>query len=67
MFKERLIELRKEKGLTQVEFAKAIGYTQAQISQWESGINEPKASAIIAISDYFGICADYLLGRKDFY
>lgn len=67
MFGKRLQELRKENGLSQKEFAKAIGYSQSQISQWETNINEPTASAIIKIANYFNVCADYLLGRKDYY
>ncbi len=66
MFGKRLQELRKEKGLSQKDFAIAIGYSQAQISQWETNVNEPTASAIIKIADYFNVSTDYLLGRNDF-
>ena len=66
MFGKRLQELRKEKGLSQKDFAIAIGYSQAQISQWETNVNEPTASAIIKIADYINISTDYLLCRKDF-
>lgn len=65
MFGKRLQELRKEHGLNQKDFAKAIGYSQAQISQWETNVNEPTASALIKIADYFNVEIDYLLGRKD--
>lgn len=65
MFGKKLQELRKESGLNQKEFAKAIGYSQAQISQWETGVNEPTASALVKIADYFNVEVDYLLGRKE--
>lgn len=64
MFGKRLQELRKEHGLKQKDFAQTIGYSQSQISQWETGVNEPTASALIKIADYFDISVDYLLGRE---
>lgn len=64
MFGARLQELRKERGLNQKDFAKAIGYSQSQISQWETGVNEPTASALIKIADFFDVSVDYLLGRE---
>lgn len=65
MFGKRLQELRKERGLSQKDFAMAIGYSQSQISQWETNVNEPTASALIKIADYFNVAIDYLLGRND--
>lgn len=63
MFRHRLQELRKERGLNQKDFAKAIGFSQSQISQWETGVNEPTASSLTVIADYFNVSVDYLLGR----
>ena len=67
LFASRLKELRKENNVSQTELAKAIGYSQAIISQWENEIFEPTASAIVAVANFFNVCADYLLGRKDIY
>jgi transcriptional regulator with XRE-family HTH domain len=57
-------ELRTEKHLTQEELAKNIGVTSRAISYWENEINEPKASYIAKLADYFDVTADYLLGRE---
>ena len=65
MFGKRLQELRKEHRLNQKDFANAIGYSQSQISQWETGVNEPTASALTKIADYFNVSVDFLLGRSD--
>lgn len=62
---EQLKNLRKEHSLTQKELAKIIQVDQASISLWEKEINEPKASYIIALADYFKISTDFLLGRVD--
>ena len=65
-FKEILKELRQEKGVTQKELATAIGVSFAAISFWETGINEPKVSYILALSDYFDVSVDYLLGKTEY-
>lgn len=67
IFGDRLKELRTNKGLTQADLAKATGYTQSMIAKWENAVHEPIASVVVTMADYFGICTDYLLGRKDYY
>lgn len=57
-------ELRLEKGLSQSLLASKIGVSQKAIDFWERGINEPKASYIIKLADFFDVSADYLLGRQ---
>ena len=59
-------ELRLEQGLSQAQLGKLIGVSQKAIDYWEREINEPKASYIIKLADYFNVSTDYLLGRKDF-
>lgn len=57
-------ELRLERGLTQAELAKEIGVSQKAIDYWEHGTNEPKASYIILLADFFGISCDELLRKQ---
>lgn len=66
-FSNRFKELRKQKEINQKELAKILEVSQAQISMWENGINEPTVTNIIKICDYFNVCADYLIGRQDWY
>ena len=61
-FSIRLYELRTEKNLSQQKLAKLIGVTQKAIDFWEKGINEPKASYIIKLANFFEVTTDYLLG-----
>lgn len=62
---ELIKELRIEKGISQYQLGQEIGVSQKAIDYWEQGINEPKASYIIALADYFNVSTDYLLGRTD--
>ncbi len=57
-------ELRKERNISQALLAKNIGVSQKAIDYWERGVNEPKASYIVKLADYFGVSADFLLGRS---
>lgn len=66
-FGNRLKELRNESGVSQAKLSKEIKYSQSVICDWENNKVEPNASAVVAVADYFNVCADYLLGRKDFY
>ena len=52
-FKDRLVELRKERGLTQETFAEKIGYTRTAVSAWEIGRNEPSNADTVKIADFF--------------
>ncbi len=65
MIGNRINELRKERGLSQDALAKQIGVSQKAIDYWERNVNEPKASYIILLADYFEVTADYLLCRTD--
>ena len=53
--------LRTERGLSQAALAKEIGVSQKAIDYWERGINEPKATYIVALTDFFGVTCDELL------
>ena len=65
MVGKRINELRTERRISQQTLAKAVGVSQKAIDYWERGINEPKASYIVILCDFFGVTADYLLGRSD--
>ena len=62
MFKLRLSELRKSRGLTQEQLADELGLTSSAISSYERGIREPNLEMIGAIADYFNVDQGYLLG-----
>lgn len=54
----KIKELRLERGLSQMQLSKLIGVSQKAIDYWERGINEPKASYIIALVKAFEITFD---------
>ena len=65
LFAERLRELRIEKSVGQNKLASDLGLSNASISYWENGKQEPTASAICKLASYFDVPTDYLLGLID--
>ena len=64
-FSERLVALRKEKDLTQAEFARLCGKQRTTVSGYETEGKEPDFALLCQMADYFGVTTDYLLGRTD--
>lgn len=62
-FSRTLSLLRQEKGVSQRCAANALGISQALLSHYENGIREPGLAFVVKACDYYGVAADYLLGR----
>lgn len=58
---EKIYSLRKEKGMSQEEFAEAIGVSRQSVSKWEADSAVPDVNKILAISKLFGVSTDFLL------
>lgn len=65
MFKNRLISLRKEKGLSQYEVADRLGFSRGKLANYEQGTRQPDYDTLTKIAEYYDVSVDYLLGRTD--
>ncbi len=63
-FPQILCRLRKERRLNQRTAASALHISQALLSHYENGLREPGLSFVDAACRYYGVSADYLLGRS---
>lgn len=63
IYSERLVELRTEKGISQKSAAADLGISQALLSHYEKGIREFNMDFLCRVADYYGVTADYVLGR----
>lgn len=63
--KDRIIELRLSKDLTQSELAKELEISPSSIGMYEQGRRKPSFELLEKISDYFNVDMDYLMGRSD--
>ena len=64
-FNEKLIELRKAKGLSQDELGQRIGVSRQTISKWELAQSYPDFQRLVLLSDYFGMSLDALMKDLD--
>jgi transcriptional regulator with XRE-family HTH domain len=64
-FKNRLKQLREEKGMIQKELAEKIGVTRNSITAYENGNREPDLEKIINLAKIFDVSIDYLVGVSD--
>ena len=62
----KIAELRKEKGLSQRILAKEIGTSQANLSRWEQGLNEPSIIECWKIANFFDVSIDVICGRTEY-
>lgn len=63
-FGEFILELRKEKGLTQKELAEKLYISDKAISKWERGLSMPDIALLIPLSQIFGVTTTEILSGK---
>ncbi|MCI8853359.1 MAG: helix-turn-helix transcriptional regulator [Lachnospiraceae bacterium] len=64
-FHEKLLKLRKEKGLSQEELGMEMQVSRQTISKWESGQSYPDFTKLVMLSDYFHMTLDELVKDLD--
>ena len=65
MFPERLRQLRKEKGLTQVTLAETLGVSKGTVAMWETGKRMPGFDMLARLSELFDKRVDYIIGTSE--
>ncbi|MDO5440567.1 MAG: helix-turn-helix transcriptional regulator [Erysipelotrichaceae bacterium] len=63
VFKKRISELRKKKGLTLEELGKLVGLGKNTVYYWEDKGTVPNDSVLLKLSEIFDESIDYLLGN----
>ncbi|MEG1834983.1 MAG: helix-turn-helix domain-containing protein [Oscillospiraceae bacterium] len=61
-FATRILELRKERGLSQKDAAEKLGISQALLSHYEKGIRECTLDFVCKIASFYDVSCDYVLG-----
>ena len=64
-FSERLVELRKSRGLTQKQLAADLQLSELAIQHYEAQRRKPAFDVLLSVADYFDVSLDYLVGRSD--
>ena len=64
-FSERLKDLRRQAGLTQVEVAGKLGISQPAYALWERGVKKPTQENLVKIAQILNVSVDYLVGNSE--
>jgi len=64
---EKIKELRESKNLTQMELAKILSIGHSTLACYETNKRQVPYGTLKAISKFFDVSTDYLLGLKDEY
>jgi len=64
-FGNRLMNLRKGKGLSQEELGNQVGVSRQTVSKWELNQTTPEMDKLVLLGDIFNIRLDELLGREN--
>lgn len=61
----RLKQIRKQKGITQEELAKAVGITRPYLSDIERGVKTPGGDIVIRIASYLKLPVEEIFFTAD--
>lgn len=64
-FNEKLLKLRKEKGLSQEELGMEMQVSRQTVSKWEVGQSYPDFTRLVMLSDFFDMTLDELVKDID--
>ncbi|CDD41573.1 helix-turn-helix transcriptional regulator [Collinsella tanakaei] len=64
-FNDRLIDLRRKRGLSQEQLGYELGVSRQTVSKWELGQSYPDFQRLVLLSDYYGIGLDELVRGID--
>ena len=65
IFSQRLKELRKDAGLSQIALAKEFNLDKSTIAKYETAAISPSIEILVLFAKYFHVSTDYLLGFEE--
>ena len=65
IMKNRLKEMRKSRGYTQVSLQMQTGIEQALLSKFENGERVPPTETLLRLAEFYNVSIDYILCRTE--
>ena len=65
MLGQRIGELRRSFGWSQVDLAKRLGVAKQTVSNWENENIQPSIEMLLRLAQTFNVTTDYLLGLEE--
>lgn len=63
--RNRLKELRRSRGYTQISLQMQTGIEQALLSKFENGERVPPTETLVRLAEFYNVSIDYILCRTD--
>jgi transcriptional regulator with XRE-family HTH domain len=63
-FAERLVQLRKSKGLSQYELADKAGVSQRVVAHYETVVTNPASATVLRLAKALDVSPDQMMGLK---
>ncbi len=63
--RNRLKELRRGRGYTQISLQMQTGIEQALLSKFENGERIPPTETLVRLAEFYNVSIDYILCRTD--
>ena len=57
---ERLLQLRREREVSQIELAETLNVSRQAVSRWETGQSTPSAEKLQFLAEFYGVTLDEL-------
>lgn len=61
---DNIATLRREAGMTQIQMAERLNYSDKAVSKWERGESIPDVAVLKELADLFSVSLDYLLEKE---
>ena len=65
IYAQRLRDLRTDHDMSQAQIAEILRSTKNQVGKYERGEQEMPIKHLIALCNYYGVSADYILGLPE--
>ena len=65
MMQNRLRQLRKSRGYTQISLQMQTGIEQALLSKFENGERVPPTETLVKLAEFYNVSIDYILCRTN--
>ncbi len=62
---KRIRDLREDRDLNQTQVAKMLSMSQTGYSKYETGENDIPTAVLIALSHFYSVSIDYILGQTN--
>lgn len=60
---KNIADLRKDHGITQLQLAEKLNYSDKAVSKWERGESLPDIAVLVKIAELFSVSVDYLIAE----